>query len=591
MAVFSVRLQRLALYSLLALSVILIYQIYSHSEELIKKQQLREKEATNLKSNHVKLSTIEEATETKESKEQMKRRELDKERSNSLLTKEVRRLKSRVKQKDELILRLTAQLEKEKSHAEKFKQEVGNLKVQNAELLAEVESNSIGDNSGRSEQNVALGKEQSISTIKTSASVSEIQVSERVQFHSFAKTHVFEVAPPLRPKEYIFHGQNMRRVKSGRKHFLDAQDIAINFINANTSYHVSRDNVVDGVYRIDINAGIDYELYFKDPKSNKFISVRLIRPLGLLQPVAAPNDGRNPNELINLILPLSGRLERFQQFIDTFVEVCIKSDKHVFLTVVLYGASDFNNVKSTLKDLEATYGFRKYQLIMRDKPFSRGRALHDGVLYWSSKPSNVLLFFCDVDITFRPEFLRRCRMYTEPKKKVYYPMVFSLYNPNNVYEDSNIPLPSEQLKVGKLNQFCNVALLGTHILQSSRIFLFTEFAGGGTHPRGAKRGNRASLTAVCARTVRCPNPQSRRLLQSVVSWTYSGFQLTSATPITKFVRKFEVRCEVVNDICQIAMQNGNFKTRVGNFGTNKTRKLWSCSCFFFCEGQTIFSSE
>lgn len=457
MMMFSVRLQRLALYSLLFLTVVLIYQIYSHSEKLVKRQETRPDEAIRL--NHVEPLAKKDEVARRESEERMKKREVDMERPSLLLKKEVKKLKSHMNQKDELIQRLTAQLQKEKSQAEKFKKEVGHLKIQNAELLTEVESKALAENSGRSDQNSELVKDQSSSNSKFLASVRDIQVSERVQFQSFAKAHVFEYASLVRPKDYIFHGgQKKGRVKSSKKHFIEAQDIAINFINTNTSYHVSRDNVVDGVYRIDINAGIDYELYFKDSKSNKYISIRLIRPLGRLQPVAIPNDSRNPKELINLILPLSGRLERFQQFIDTFVEVCIKRDKHVFLTVVLYGASDFKKVKSTLKDLEATYGFKKYQLIMRDKPFSRGRALHDGVLYWSSKPSNVLLFFCDVDITIRSEFLRRCRMYTEPKKKVYYPMVFSLYNPKNVYEDGNIPPPAEQLKIGKFEPFSNLAL-------------------------------------------------------------------------------------------------------------------------------------
>lgn len=455
MAIFSLRLQRVTLYSLLALMVILVYQIYSHGGQLVKKhRELRRDLTKSLASSQAKLYTKSASTETKELEEPvLKRRELRKaEHASPLLQKEVKRLKSRINQKDELIVRLTAQLEKEKSQAKKFKQEVGSLRAQNTELLAEVESNSLGDNSGKSqEQSLAVAKDLT-STIKTSATVSDIQVAERIHFQSFAKTHLFELSPRKRPKEYIFHGQNVntRRVKSGERHLLEAQDTALNFINTNTSYHVTRENVIDGVYRIDVNTGIDYELYFKDPAANKFITVRLIRPLGSIQPVAEPDDSKNQNELINLVLPLSGRLERFQQFVDMFVEVCIKSDKNVFLTVVLYGASDFNHVKTTLKDVEATYGYKKYQLIMRDKPFSRGRALHDGVMYWSSSPSNVLMFFCDVDITFRVDFLRRCRMYSQRKKKVYYPMVFSLFNPKNVYEDGNIPPPAEQLKVGKL---------------------------------------------------------------------------------------------------------------------------------------------
>ncbi|XP_068711423.1 chondroitin sulfate N-acetylgalactosaminyltransferase 1-like [Montipora foliosa] len=454
MAFFSVRIQRLVLYLLLVLTVALLYQIYSHSGDLVKKQQLRDESAKVQYSDFMKLPPKDAVIDKKEIKGNVRRREIDMERSNAQLQKEVKRLKSRINKKEELIYRLTAELEKEKSNVNKFKQEAGNLKVQNAELLAEMESRSIGENSGRSEQNpVADAKENSKNNRKVQ--VNDIRISERVQFQSFAKTHVFEVAPVLRPKEYIFHGQNtnLRKVKSSRKHFLEAQDVAINLINTNTSYRVSTDNVVDGVYRFDINAGVEYELYLKDPSSHKFIAVRLIRPLGQMQPVEAPYDRKKPIELINLILPLSGRLERFQQFIDNFVEVCIKKDKHVFLSVVLYGASDFNNVKSTLKDLEASYGFKKYQLIMRDKPFSRGRALHDGVMYWSGKPNNVLMFFCDVDITFRPEFLRRCRMYAEPEKKVYYPMVFSLYNPVNVYEDGIVPPPSEQLVIERSHGF------------------------------------------------------------------------------------------------------------------------------------------
>lgn len=47
-------------------------------------------------------------------------------------------------------------------------------------------------------------------------------------------------------------------------------------------YYVSCENMVDGVYRIDINIGIDYELYFKDLLVNKFIIVWFICLLGVL---------------------------------------------------------------------------------------------------------------------------------------------------------------------------------------------------------------------------------------------------------------------------------------------------------------------
>lgn len=429
----------------------MIYHLYNVGNDDLrsKKEAQRLKEVENNRWLNVKREVKQNGIRTKETSHDKQRNVLA---IKDILRRETETLKSRLLDSENLNRRLEEKIQSMEDKEKILKQEILRLKDRVAHLSAQAEklkNRSLRYQMRSTEKRTVDGTEKSHQNISKKH---PFNIPEDIPFQSFAKTHVFEAPTDPKPKEYIFRGQRKetRKIKPMKRHVLDVQYVVLAEMNANNkSLQISKEHMFEGVYRFDIHTGLDYELYFKHPKLENFIiPVRLTQGLGQPNIEILSGARRQTNELINLILPLSGRLERFKNFIDLFINICVKKDKNVFLTVVLYGEKDFKTVKKILQNLENDYDFRKYQLIMRDKEFSRGRALHDGVLYWKGKNPNVLMFFCDVDITFRPEFLRRCRAFTEPGKQVYYPVVFSLYNPKNVYEDGNVPEPEYQLKIG-----------------------------------------------------------------------------------------------------------------------------------------------
>ena len=205
------------------------------------------------------------------------------------------------------------------------------------------------------------------------------------------------------------------------------------------------DQFVEGIYRMENSVGSSYELYFIDLKytgRNHMHKIKLFRPFGPIYVVSSEHID-SKLEKINLILPLSGRTDKFARFMERFVKVCVLGDGNVFLTVVYFGEEGLNDVKDTLSQVTNKYNFHNIKLVTLSESFSRGRGLQMGAQSWT-EGSDVLLFLCDVDIVFNTDFLERCRLNTERGRRVYYPMVFSLYNPNVVYALHNLEVPSEE---------------------------------------------------------------------------------------------------------------------------------------------------
>ena len=212
-------------------------------------------------------------------------------------------------------------------------------------------------------------------------------------------------------------------------------------------------DLLEGYMRSERMMGTQYDLYFKVSGESKhvFQQVQLFRPFAPLQRVQVQTYDRR-DEWINLIVPLAGRIDQFKIFMDMFADTCIQKDQRVYLTLVYFGEEGREEAKGILEKVSEKYHYTHYKFISKDETFSRGAGLLAGAHAWDL--GNVLLFFCDVDIVFEASFLDRCRLNSAPSTKIFYPIVFSLYNPSVVYSDQDfVPTWKDQLVLTRESGF------------------------------------------------------------------------------------------------------------------------------------------
>ncbi|XP_066262929.1 chondroitin sulfate N-acetylgalactosaminyltransferase 2 [Euwallacea similis] len=276
-----------------------------------------------------------------------------------------------------------------------------------------------------------------------------------------------------------------------RKDLLEALTKGLDTLNRNITDKLKKymlDDFVEGLYRIEPTTGTQFEMYFRSKVVNKtgsaehgpvggFTKMVVMRPFAPLQTITSEIlPGPKDKELIHIILPLSGRTATFQNFMDKFVKIGLKNDKRLHLTVVYFGEEGLAEARSIMSRVLMTKNSggsaNNLRLLALNETFSRGKGLRVGAeraldtgqtsqttqrMQKSSErksklpQKDVLLFMCDVDIVFSARFLDRCRWNTKPGKKVYYPVVFSLYNPHVVYtlQGKDVPSENEQLVISR----------------------------------------------------------------------------------------------------------------------------------------------
>ncbi|KAM6362713.1 LOW QUALITY PROTEIN: chondroitin sulfate N-acetylgalactosaminyltransferase 1 [Alca torda] len=273
-----------------------------------------------------------------------------------------------------------------------------------------------------------------------------------VPFESFTLQKVYQLETGL-----TRHPEEKPVRKDKRDELLEVIELAVGSLNkpegdSNAKHHVyTASDFIEGIYRTEKDKGTLYELTFKGDTKHQFKKIVLFRPFGPVMKVKN-EDVNMANTLINVIVPLAKRASKFRQFMQNFREMGIQQDGRIHLTVVYFGKEQMNEVRAILENTSKSANFKNFTFIQLNEEFSRGKGLDIGARFW--KGSNVVLFFCDVDIYFTAEFLNSCRLNTQPGKKVFYPVLFSQYNPSIIYgHHDSIPSLEQQLIIKKETGF------------------------------------------------------------------------------------------------------------------------------------------
>jgi len=159
------------------------------------------------------------------------------------------------------------------------------------------------------------------------------------------------------------------------------------------------------------------------------------QPFANLRYTTEPLAGMPP--FVHFLVPLEGRLQTFRRFMKNFELVCLKVLRRVKL-VVAYSSSVSSPYEHKVIMKEYQEKYPEAELIWLDiaGAFSRGIALSLAANKFGQK---ALLFLCDVDLIFNSEFIDRCRLNTALGKRVYFPIMFSQFDPELTYSNKTKP--------------------------------------------------------------------------------------------------------------------------------------------------------
>ena len=251
---------------------------------------------------------------------------------------------------------------------------------------------------------------------------------------------------------------------------------AVELLNAEENSKLQLVKLINGYRRFDPQRGIDYILDVNLVDKEKGIEysrrLTIIKPLKIPQLVPI-NESLEP-ATIHLIVPLvHSNLTQFVKFMEIFERYCLKTKQDV--TLLLISDARVNNmaISNLLTVYRRHYPLSSLQLIRM--PYNASnlnspywQALEYGV---DQLPTYSLMLFYDINVSFKEDFLTRCRHNTYPHKYIYFPMIYSFRNPEFIIANHKLRDASNSADGMWLQNFYSIVCLYRHdyklVLKSS----------------------------------------------------------------------------------------------------------------------------
>jgi chondroitin sulfate synthase len=134
---------------------------------------------------------------------------------------------------------------------------------------------------------------------------------------------------------------------------------------------------------------------------------------------------------VHFIVPLQEKYEELRRFLASVREAFLIHSEPIAVLVVYFpeSSSPEKHIQQ-INEFKVEFPETKFVWLQIPGEFNRAKALQKGAKHLGN---DSLLFFSDIDLVFRREFVYRCRGNTIRGKQVYMPLMFGQYNPDVVY--------------------------------------------------------------------------------------------------------------------------------------------------------------